>query len=144
MARSTPDIQRPPEWASALRRQMEAPIGWQLRTESKLPQELPPEPASSAELLYVGGFQIILEKRSTGWVTASMQKRLSQADKGDDQNSESEGPPQIVMGRIVLVPLSFNSYPGQRNATFGSPRSVARMSARHAASTSCSPFQLPL
>ena len=100
--------------------------------------------ASSAELLYVGGFQIILEKRGTGWVTASMQKRLSQADKGDDQNSESEGPPQIVMGRIVLVPLSFNSYPGQRNATFGSPRSVARMSARHAASTSCSLFQLSL
>ena len=43
MARSTTNTGRPPEWASALRRQMEAPIGWQLGTETKLPQELPPD-----------------------------------------------------------------------------------------------------
>ena len=46
MGRSATNTERPPEWASALRRQMEAPIGWQLRTESKLPQELPPEPTN--------------------------------------------------------------------------------------------------
>jgi hypothetical protein len=39
-----------------------------------------------------------------------MQKRQANADKADDHNSDSakEGPPKIVVGVLLLEPLSFS------------------------------------
>jgi len=57
MARSATNTERPPEWASALRRQMEAPIGWQLGTETKLPQELPPDLTTGTRARSLRGYR---------------------------------------------------------------------------------------